>query len=198
MKVFDFDNTIYDGESAVDFFLFVLNKKKHFTKYIPLMVYALFMYKANFLSLSKVQKIADKCSHEFVKHQDEAFELVQDFWKSYSYKLKSEILNMIDENDVIITASPNVLIQGIQNKLKTSHVICSSINMKNGSLEFLCMAENKVKAFLERYPNITPDEFYTDSMSDAPLMKVAKKTFLVRGDKISLIYENGCWKKRRS
>ena len=187
MKLFDFDNTIYDGESTVDFFMFVLNKKREITRYIPLMVYSLLMYKANLLSLSKVQEIANKCTHVLVKHQNEAMQLVDEFWKNYSYKLKNSFLSKIGSDDVIITASPNVLIQGIQDQLGTSNIICSTINMEKGTLDFLCMGENKVKAFLKKYPNVIPDEFYTDSMMDAPLMSLAKKCFLVKGTRVSLI-----------
>lgn len=32
VNLYDFDNTIYDGESTVDFFLFCLKKKKKFNK----------------------------------------------------------------------------------------------------------------------------------------------------------------------
>ena len=33
MKVFDFDNTLYDGESLVDFFEFLCDKKDELRKY---------------------------------------------------------------------------------------------------------------------------------------------------------------------
>ena len=38
MNVYDFDNTIYDGESAVDFFMFCLGKDIKLIKLLPLLV----------------------------------------------------------------------------------------------------------------------------------------------------------------
>lgn len=36
--------------------------------------------------------------------------------------------------------------------------------------------------FLERYPNATIDEFYSDSLTDKPLALMTKKAFLVKGN----------------
>ena len=45
MNVYDFDNTIYDGESILDFFFFYLKKTPYLVKYIPKVFYALYKYK---------------------------------------------------------------------------------------------------------------------------------------------------------
>ena len=49
------------------------------------------------------------------------------------------------------------------------------------------MGENKVKAFLVKYPNQIIDEFYTDSKIDTPFMKLSKKSFWVKGKKIKQV-----------
>ena len=53
MRVFDFDNTIYDGESVFDFFLFCVKEKKSLVKYAPIVVYTTLMYELGFLSIDK-------------------------------------------------------------------------------------------------------------------------------------------------
>lgn len=35
MRVFDFDNTIYDGESVIDFYLFSLRRNPKVARYVP-------------------------------------------------------------------------------------------------------------------------------------------------------------------
>lgn len=187
VKVFDFDNTIYDGECCIDFFLFVFKKKKTFSKYLPLAGYTLLLYKLNKLPISKVEEVADSLSHVLIKYKDEASDLIQDFWAIHQDRLKSEILDKIGAEDIIITASPEVLIDGIKDKLHTKKIVCSKLDVNTGNLSFVCMGENKVKAFKKIFPNTSIDEFYTDSMSDKPLIDIADNAFLVRGKNITQI-----------
>ena len=185
MNVYDFDNTIYNGESSIDFFLYVLSKNKKLTKYLPLTGYSLLLYKAGLLSINKIQEMANKYTDIVMEYQDNANELINSFWNIYSYKLKQEFLNKIEPNDIIITASPKILLDGIKNKINTKNLICSEINMKTGKLEYLCMGENKVKALYKEFPNIEINEFYTDSIkNDMYLINIANKPFLVKGTSI--------------
>ena len=184
IKVFDFDNTIYQGESTIDFFLYIISKKKNYIKYLPLTIYTYILYKTKRLPLDYVKKIANKYTHEIVNNKNEIKELVQEFWINNSNKLKPKFLNMIDEEDIIITASPNILIDGIKDKLKTKNIICSQINLETGNLDFLCLKENKSIAFQKYYKDKEIDELYTDSMNDTPLINISKKSYLVKGDEI--------------
>ena len=45
MRVFDFDNTIYDGESVIDFYLFSLRRNPKVARYVPVVLYHLLRYK---------------------------------------------------------------------------------------------------------------------------------------------------------
>ena len=187
IKVFDFDNTIYQGESAIDFFLYIISKNKHYTKYLPLTIYSYILYKTKRLPLDYVKKIADKYAHEIVNNKNEFKELVHEFWIQNSKKLKPKFLEMISEDDIIITGSPNILIDEIKDKLNTKNIICSQINLDTGDLEFLCLGKNKSAIFQLQYPNARIDELYTDSMNDKPLINISKKAYLVKGDEIKEI-----------
>ena len=48
-----------------------------------------------------------------------------------------------------------------------------------------CYGDQKPIRFEELYSLSDVDEFYSDSYSDDPMAKVAKKSFLVTGDKIT-------------
>lgn len=115
-----------------------------------------------------------------VKNKDDAEEFINDFWKIYRKKLKREYLEMLDEDAVVITASPKMLLGGIKDILKTKNFICSDFNIDKGKFDFLCFGENKVREFEKRFPNTVIDEFYTDSKSDVPMMKLAKKVIIVK------------------
>ena len=45
MNVYDFDDTIYNGESVMDFFFYYLKKTPYLVKFSPRVFYALYKYK---------------------------------------------------------------------------------------------------------------------------------------------------------
>ena len=44
MNVYDFDKTIYDGDSTLDFYLFALRKRPTLIKYLPIQVFGFLKY----------------------------------------------------------------------------------------------------------------------------------------------------------
>lgn len=190
VNMYDFDNTIYDGESTVDFFLFCLKKKKNLIKYLPLVFSTALRYKLKLLSIDDLFSAASKMTSEFQKNDVDFHDLAKEFWETKKSKLKFNFINMLTENDIVITASPRFLIEQIQPLLKTRRIICSEFDTKRGQFEFACYRENKAIALKEQYPQINVNYFYTDSMNDLFLMKFAKKSFLVKKNgKIILVQE---------
>lgn len=189
MNVYDFDNTIYDGESLVDFFLFCLTKKKFLSLYLPLASYLVVLYKLNLLPIEDVYNIASRMSSLVIRNKECADSFIKEFWEKNSHKLKNYFLDKIHSTDIIITASPRILIEPIIDRLKTNNIICSEFNLETGEFEFVCFRENKVIAFNELYPNAVIDEFYTDSFNDLPLMRLANKAYLVKRKKPPMLID---------
>ena len=52
MNVYDFDNTIYEGESGVDLFLGYLKKEPRLLAKLPMAIKCIFQYKTGFLHRS--------------------------------------------------------------------------------------------------------------------------------------------------
>ena len=191
MNVYDFDNTIYDGESIVDFFYFCITKKKSLSKYIPLATYTVALYKMNALTSEKLYELASKISSIIVENKECANELIKEFWILNKHRLKKYYLDKITSCDVILTSAPRILIEGILEELKTNNIICSEFNLETGKFEFLCYRENIVVAFKNQYHNAVIEEFYTDSMNDLPIIKIANKSYLVKKkEKPKLINKN--------
>ena len=183
MNVYDFDNTIYNGESTVDFFLFCLKKKKSLIKYLPLVFYTAILYKIRVLSIEKLLKAASKMTSEFINSNEDFNKLATEFWSLNEKKLKSGYLSKLNSSDVIITASPRFLMEAILPTLKISDAICSEFDTNTGQFEFANFKENKVIAFKRKYPNEKIINFYTDSLNDSPLIEMAENSFLVKGNK---------------
>lgn len=183
MNVYDFDNTVYNGESVFDFFLFCVKKQKGLIRYFPMLIKNLFKYKLNMLTIDGLYDEASKLTAEVVKNKEHAEEYIREFWSINSRKLKKEFLDKISEEDIIITASPVILIEGIADIVKAKNIIGTEMDLDTGRLTFACFRQNKVTAFKERYPGVTINEFYTDSLNDMPLIELAEKAYLVKKNK---------------
>ena len=189
MNVYDFDNTIYDGESVFDFFLFCVKKEKRLILYFPMLLKNLFRYKAGKLTIDGLYEEASKLTKEVIRNREHADAYISEFWSINARKLKKEFLDKLKSDDVIITASPVILIKAISDQLKTENIIGSRIDLDTGKMEFACFRQNKIIAFKEAYPNAVIDEFYTDSLNDMPLAELAKKAYLIKKGKAPQLIE---------
>lgn len=194
MNLFDFDNTIYDGESVVDFFVFCLKKKKSLIIYLPIIIFTAFLYKFKLLSIDRLLKSASKMTFAFKKSNEDFSLLAKEFWKINEKKLKPYYLAMLTSEDIIITASPSFLINEISYKLKTKKIISSEFNINTGQFEYANFKENKVISLKKRYPNVVIKNFYTDSLNDIPLMRLSKNSYLVKGYKKEKIINSKIYK----
>ena len=70
-------------------------------------------------------------------------------------------------------------------ELKVKKLIGSKVNKKTGNfIGKNCHGEEKVKRLKKEYEEFKVKESYSDSKSDIPILKLAKKAFYVKGDKI--------------
>ncbi len=184
MNVFDFDNTIYDGESIIDFFFWYCKKDKTLLKYIPSIIKALLKYKKGSITIEEALTRYGKTITDFyVNHISLGDDFVT-FWDNNMHKIKPFYGEIHSEDDLIISCSPEISLQIICDRLGIKKYIGTSINEKNGEITRLCFRENKVKAFFEEYPNTKIENFYTDSLNDQPLIDISKNAYLVKGKKI--------------
>lgn len=188
MNVYDFDNTIYDGESIVDFFLFLLKKDYKLLRYFPHIIVFLVKYKLNKISVEDISNSIEKLSLSFFKNKDYDYKsLVKEFWNKNINKLKPQFLEQLKSDDLIITGCPNFLIEHIKDELKVKDIICTQFNLVTKKLEFLCFGKNKVVAYNKIYKNKRIKKFYTDSLADIPFMKISDEVYFVNKNQIKLI-----------
>ena len=58
MKAFDFDNTLYRGESTVDLLIYVIRKNKRIALWMPVIFWNLIKYKLCIISGERMEAIA--------------------------------------------------------------------------------------------------------------------------------------------
>ena len=108
------------------------------------------------------------------------------FWETHIRKIKPFYPAQQREDDVIISASPLFLLQPACDRLGIRCLMASNVDPHTGVYDGInCHGEEKVRRFREKYGNCEIDEFYSDSYSDTPLAKVAKKAFIVKGDTLT-------------
>ena len=180
MNVYDFDNTIYKGDSTKDFYIFSLKRHKKILLLLPSLAFAFIKYYV-FKSGSKTQ-FKEKM-YRFLSYCDIEKD-VKDFWSTHKANIKDFYLQQKREDDVIISASPQFLLKPLENDFPFT-VIASKVDSKSGKYDGEnCYWDEKVRRFYEIYPDGEIDEFYSDHYSDLPLAKISKKAFIVDGDKI--------------
>lgn len=185
MNVYDFDNTVYKGESALQFFFFYIKRDPYLLKYVPKVMYALIKYKAGKVTVEQaLAEYAPFVEDYFRKIPDLKADAVL-FWNEHEKNIKPFYKELQKDDDVFVTASPINTMREICDRLGVKHCVGSIIDEKTGKITRLCMRSHKIPAFLEAFPDAHIDNFYTDSpKNDAPLIELADHAFIVKGNKI--------------
>lgn len=187
MNVFDFDNTIYRGESFVDIFIMVLKRDPSLLKNVPHMVSGVLQYKAGTLRLESAFEKYAGIFEDYVSTLDDINGLVTEFWDTHMHKIKPFYEAVRSEDDLIISASPEVVIAEVCRRIGIKNYIGTQLDLNTGKLGRVCFRENKIAAFFERCPDGRIDNLYTDSMHDKPLMDISDNVYFVKGNKITKI-----------
>ncbi|MCH5304078.1 MAG: HAD-IB family phosphatase [Ruminococcus sp.] len=180
MNVYDFDNTIYKGDSTADFYLFCFRKHLSIIKFLPSLIKAtlkFYLFKRG--SKTDMKQVMYRFLTKINPERD-----IAEFWKSHRKNIKQWYLNQQKDDDIIISASPEFLLKPICETLNIKHLIASNVDVNTGKYTGVnCHGEEKVRLFREKF-DVEIDEFYSDSKSDTPLAKISKKPFLVKGNTI--------------
>lgn len=180
MNVYDFDKTIYDGDSSVDFYKFNLKRNKKLSKLWVKQAKAALLYK-----MGKQSKTDMKTTfYKYFTLIDDLDQAIAEFWDAHRHKIKGWYLEQKRDDDLIISASPEFLLQPICKELGLE-LIASVVDPKTGeNLIPNCYGSEKVVRMKEHYNMEDMEDFYSDSYSDDPLAQYAKKSFMVVGDEL--------------
>ncbi|NME84287.1 HAD-IB family phosphatase [Clostridium sp. SM-530-WT-3G] len=181
MNVYDFDKTIYDGDSTLDFYKFSLKKKPSLIKYLPIQIIGFIKY---MFGIHPKLKFKEKF-YSFLNGINDTDNFVNEFWDNNQHKIKQWYIDSQKDDDLIISASPTFLLNEICRRIGIKHLIASEVNKNTGVCEGKnCYGEEKVVRLNETFKDHKIEEFYSDSLSDAPLSLLAKKRFIVSGNNI--------------
>ena len=180
MKVFDFDSTIYRGESPVDFTFYMIRHNRKIIRYVPTILITLAGYKMHLIKKEKLESLSNEFIENVLDDPDSLSGFVDQFWATHAHKLNRDIVKLIEKGDVIITASPSFLINGVSDLLNTRHILGTEIDLKEKKLVWYNFGDNKVERYRSIYGYRQIDAFYTDSFYDEYLMDISREVYIVR------------------
>lgn len=196
-SLFDFDLTLYNGNSAIDFWFFMITKKWSIILYFPCQIFFGLLYIFRIISAEKFKEkiliFLKPYSKEIIK------KYCQEFWQENINKINPRVKECLEKDIqeglivVCISASYDFMLVDAIEELKINKLIATQYDLnKRKVIGENCRGENKVIMFKEwlRGNNIidySVKNAYSDSKVDLPMLKIAERRYFVRKQKIEKI-----------
>lgn len=181
MNVYDFDGTIYSGDSTVDFYFFILRRHPSVIRVLPKQLGAMAKYKLGKISLTE----AKEAFFSFLSIISDISSETKLFCERFQNKIMPWYRAKQKSDDIIISASPEFLLKGFCHILGGIRLTASEVDPKSGKFySENCKGEEKVKRFKNDYGSTKIEEFYSDSHSDIPMARLADNAYLVKNGKL--------------
>lgn len=180
MNVYDFDKTIYDGDSTVDFYWYCLHKQPELFSCMPRQIWGTIQYATGRYDIKKFKE-RFFC---FLSRLSSPEGLVEEFWDARQKGIKAWYLEQKRSDDLVISASPTFLLRPVCKRMGIMPPIGTEMEPISGRIIGAnCKGKEKVRRFHEKYPEAQIEAFYSDSMTDFSLAELAKEAFFVQGNK---------------
>lgn len=185
IDIYDFDKTIVPFDSGSLFIGYCFIHYPWIAVYFPVLIIAALLMVLHIISFTKFKKIC----FMFVAliPLDKA---VKGFWDRHEKQVHKWFFDR-KRYSVVISASPDFLIEEIQERLGFDKLICTRHNRKTGVIiGENCRDEEKVKRLFSEFNrnNIKVIDVYSDSFThDRPIFSLAQNKcyHIVRGKRIA-------------
>lgn len=178
VDIYDFDGTIYRGDSTVDFIRFLLGKRKSLAlsllACVPDAVRLLFDKNLTTFKSSLFSRLS---GHVDLNAEGRAF------WETTAAQDKINEWIRQRKRDVptiIASASPDFELKWIARQLDAD-LVCTNCDPKTGRVIGVnCKSSEKVRKIREKYGEVSVRAMYTDNTSaDRPLLELAEEQYRV-------------------
>lgn len=182
MDIYDFDGTLYRGDSTADFFKWCLRRYPRIARTLPRTGIAA----AACLGLHAIDKTRFKGAlYRFLPLIPDIDAEVERFWRMHEHNITGPC--QPKAGDLVISASPEFLLRDVCAR-RGLELMASQVDPHTGrTLGPNCSGAEKITRLNERYPNATVERFFSDSHNDDPLAAYAQKAFMVNIPKGTLV-----------
>lgn len=182
INMYDFDDTIYSGDSSVDFIKYCY--KKGYIKFNNLLkiMGSFIKYFFGVFDITEFKEVL----FSFLSNIDDGKRVVSEFWDEHYKNIKKFYLEKNHDNDVINSASPYFLLKPVCDKLGVKDLIASDVDLKTGKFrEKNNSREVKVDNYNKKYVNYILEECYSDNpFNDKFILELANKAYVVKGEEL--------------
>ena len=181
MNIYDFDNTIYNGDTNKDILLYSF--KKHPFKVIKALNKTKKLerdYKRGLITFERVKE----AMLSFLFEIDDLNGYIEKFVCSHMKNIKPWYLSRKTDYDIVISASYELWIIPFCKKLGIKYVLATKTDKVGHIIGKNCKGEEKVKRLASTIPNAQIITSYSDSESDLPILNIAKTAYVVEGNKL--------------
>lgn len=185
IDVYDFDGTIYDGDSTADFVLFCLRRHPGMITGAPRLAAAALMLACKKINLTRFKSVLfGEMSRRFSLEKE-----ADAFWKSEKTQAKLGPWFYNTPRDlpiVIASASPEFELRHAAKILGVETLIGTRCDMKTGELFGKnCKGAEKIVRIREVFGDFKVRAMYTDdAKADGPLLAIAKEKYIVTHGKV--------------
>ncbi len=183
MNVYDFDGTIYKGDSSADFWIFCVRKNPALLRFFRRQFAAALRF-----ALRKIPR--GKFKEEFfcfLRGIGDAGSLAETFWRTGLRRIRPWYLRQKRGDDIIVSAGPEFLLSPAARTLGV-RLVATRMDAASGKiLGGNCRGEEKAARFHEFLESGGAagsdgviENFYSDTQSDEPLARIAKNSFLLK------------------
>ena len=182
MNAYDFDETIYHYDCTLTFSRWCWTHYPRIMLRWPALAWNSILKKIGRLT----KHVYMERFYQYLHDVPDVAQEVERFWDDQEKYMHTWYKSVQQPDDLLISASPYFLVRPIADRLGIRNVLASPLNPATGLYEGeRCHGEGKVRALRKAFPGAEINLFYSDSMSDAPMAKVAKRAYLVRGESLT-------------
>lgn len=175
MNVYDFDGTIFPKDCTIDFCIWCMNRH-------PKLWFTFFPSVIKNVILRKRGKIPEYLLQRkffgYLMLIDDFDVQIERYWDKNEKKIMAWYLAQKRPDDLIISASPDCIIEPIAKRLGVNYMATEFDREYGVFVNNMMYAKEKAKYIFDHgFPLI--ENFYSDSLADTPLALCAEKAHLV-------------------
>ncbi len=171
--VYDFDKTVFNGESGTYFYLFCVKRHPEFLRYIPKQILTLIKWQSKRITTEKFKEVFYSPLTEIDCESE-----INLFWQEHADKINPWFRDRDKSvKTIICSASPVFQIKPICDALGVDLIVATEFDTKKGkAIGLNCKDEEKVKRMKIDASEYTIRDVYTDNLkSDGPLLTLATR-----------------------
>ena len=178
MNVYDFDKTIFVGDTEDRFFDYMFKQKK-FRYFKPIWHFYNFLNKVGLMTKTHSREK----QYGFLKKVDDLDAQVKGYWDEVEKYMMPWYYTVKRPDDVIASGTPRFILDPICKKLGVGGLVATEMDTKTGKIDGdFAIKEFKVVNFRKQYSLDSIDKFYSDAWSDHFLAEYAKEAYIVHED----------------